>query len=67
MGILNDVYDIIVKRKPCFGKYKCGKYNSLCEGAKNNCCSEAELCKIIYEGNVENGSGKSTNSNAIAK
>lgn len=67
MGILNSVYEIIVKRKPCFGNYKYGKYQTLCEGAIDNCCRDAGLCRVIYEGNIKNGSSESTNSNTIAE
>jgi hypothetical protein len=67
MGILNDIYNIYIQRKPCFGKYKYGEYETLCDGAKNKCCRDVELCKLMYERNIENGSDKSTNGSAVTE
>ena len=67
MGILNDVYQIYNKEKKCLGNYKYGEYQLICKGAAENCCIFANLCKTIYERNIEDGSDKCTNSNTITE
>lgn len=67
MGLINDLYEIYCKKKKCLGNYRYGEYNFLCKGAEEKCCRYAELCKIIYERNIEDGSDKCTNSNTITE